>query len=264
MQILLSSPAKRSSSLLAVAGLILTLVAAPAQAQQQSGKPMKVKAERHFNRGVTFFRKGKFAKAATAFSKAHAMEPRTDILFAWAQMERLAGDCDKAVELYRQLESAEDLGDADKAAVDDGLERCGATEEPEPEPPPAVEPPPPPPPKIVTKVITRDAPPPWWADPLGGALVGSGVVLLGVGTGFLVVSISDSSAADDATTYEAHETLQSRAKSRRTIALVSMGVGAGLVAGGVVRYLLLPDSKSTEVAVLPTEGGAAITWGGHF
>jgi hypothetical protein len=41
-------------------------------------------------------------------------------------------------------------------------------------------------------------------------------------------------------------------------------VGGGVMAGGVLLWLLAPKQSTTQAAVVPLPGGAALTWGGTF
>lgn len=56
----------------------------------------------HLKRGMELYEQEKFAQAAGEFEKAYDDEPRSDLLFAWAQSERRAGNCTEAAQLYRR------------------------------------------------------------------------------------------------------------------------------------------------------------------
>lgn len=243
----------------------------PAMAQKQKGdRPMKIKAERHFNRALKLFREKKFKDAAGEFERAHTVDPRPDILFAWAQAERISGDCDKAVELYNDLREL-DLPPADSRAVLEGLERCDAVGRQQPPPDePKQSPPPETDPGKAEAMAKTEAPSaegsPWWTDPIGDVFLVTGVIGLGVGTGFYVVSSSDRSAAEDATSYETHVVLQDRAKKRRLISIVALSASGVLITGALVRYLLRDDDSApaTTASVWSDGVAAGLAFGGSF
>jgi hypothetical protein len=243
--------------------LAVGAMAAPVSAQRQSGEPMKIQAEKHFNRALTLFKSKDFAGAAAEFARAYEIDERFDIMFAWAQAERLAGNCAKAVELYNKLREVPDLSDDDRRAILEGLERCdavGRTEpEPEPEPEPVIKPAPPPPP------VPEGSP--WYSDPIGDALLVTGIIGVGVGGGLWLVSSLDASDAESATTYETHVALESRARERRILAIVSLGASAALLGGAVFRFLTRDDGSgdpATSAGVWATPDAAGVALGGSF
>lgn len=119
---------RRFTGLLALT--VALAVAAPAMmavsidpAIAQSRKAER-QAEKYRDRGIDLYRKGRFRRAATEFAAAYERVARPDLLFAWAQSERKAGDCARAVELYRQFLDM-DLPEQDMKAARLGIERCG-------------------------------------------------------------------------------------------------------------------------------------------
>jgi len=246
---------------LAAVVTMLGLFAAPAAAQKQSGEPMKIQAEKHFNRALKLFNEKDFAGAAAAFAKAYEIDERFDIKFAWAQAERLAGNCVKAVELYGQLRDEPNLSDDDQRALLEGLERCDAvTKDPDPKPepaPPKVTPPP-------TAPVAEGSP--WYTDPIGDALLISGIVGVGLGAGLFIVSSLDASAAKDAATYDTHVALESRARNRRILSLVTFGASAALLGGAGYRFLTRESGKSSKASagVWATPDSAGVALGGRF
>jgi tetratricopeptide (TPR) repeat protein len=121
---------------------------------------------------------------------------------------------------------------------------------------------PPPPPDVedpdVTGPIERPAPtdtaPRWYHDKLGWGLTAVGVVAVGVGIGLTVSASGMYDDADAALDEQDAIALNDDANGRATIGAVTLGVGAALVVGGVIR-LVLHDSPSgaagTDVAVGP-------------
>jgi hypothetical protein len=106
----------------------------------------------------------------------------------------------------------------------------------------------------------------WWTDPIGGALVGAGVVGLGVGAALLV----SASVADDdkltAATYGEYKVLDDRAESRGRFGVIATAVGGALVLGGIVRYALRGgDEQRAQVSGwIAPEGGGGIAAVGRF
>lgn len=234
---------------------------------------MKIQAEKHFNRGLKLFNDKDFAGSAEQFSRAYEIDERFDIMFAWAQAERLAGNCTKAVELYTELRKVPDLSDDDQRALLEGLERCDAMSKPDPPPDKEIKPDPPPDREIAPPAPQPLPPPPegspWYKDPIGDALLVSGIVGVGLGGGLWLVSSLDASAADDATTYETHVELEGRARNRRILAIVTLGASAGLLGGAVFRYLTRDDGTGdggagTSAGLWATPDGAGVAFGGSF
>lgn len=228
------------------------------------------KARALFDEGLAHFQAREYEAAIEAFDRAFALDPRPEYLFAQAQAERLSGDCPSAIVLYRRFL---ELSPPEKhaRAANEAIDRCeralasrpehGAPVEPEPPhdsdasaAPPALdlEPVPPQP---------REPRAPWYHDPVGGALLGAGVIGLAVGGVYFAKSSSDASAARDAADYDSYIELMDRAESRRTIAWIGLGAGAGLaVAAGLRYWMFEPES----VTVAPAAGGGVVTVSGRF
>src|SRR3954454_12539824 len=96
-----------------------------------------------FDRGAALAAERRYDEAAQAFAAAYELDHRKETLFAWAQVERLRGNCAAAVPLYRRFLSSADLTPAQNEAAALSIRRCEAEPEPRPEPPPPVAAPPP-------------------------------------------------------------------------------------------------------------------------
>jgi hypothetical protein len=217
----------------------------------EAGVPMKPEARALYHQGLALYQAKDYAGAIHALEQGFALEPRREFLFANAQARRLAGDCRGAVPLYQRF-----LGmsppPVQATATQIALGRCAqqmAASPVEPVAPPIVVTPPPPP----------SPPAPWWHDRLGGALVATGVVGLGLGTGFLIAALSARGSGNEAA-YASFETKQTLAEQRMTVAVVGFAAGSVLVAGGVARYLLVRHRARATLTVVP--GGLAV--GGTF
>lgn len=254
---------------LAIAGVLST--AAPAIAQEQ--KPAEpTPAARLLERALERYQAEDWTEAAKLFEQAYALEPNPDLLYAWGQSERFGGDCVKALELFDEL-LKQQLTDKNRAAVETNIARCkeqlaanqaAASPEPSPDPAPAPQP---------EAVATADTPPaesprPWYKDPIGGALVGTGVVGVGVGIAFLVSSSSaDSSADDSAGDYQEFADLKAKAERHDKIGSVAVWTGAAFVGAGVAWYVLRTRSSERSGRALTgwvTGDSAGVAVGGSF
>lgn len=275
--------------------LVVAALASPVFAQQQP--ELDPVAQKHLDEGLEAYAKGKFDVAVSRFEAAYHIDPNPVLLYAWAQAERKRNNCDRAHDLYQkyidskpteaQIKAARtgmELcprtqpagdGDGDDKAGDgdgdggggagdgagDGDRTASTTGPPDPDPDPTDDVAPPPitaPPPEISK--TGEATP-WYKDPLGDALTIGGAVGIGVGASFLVLSRSSQNKADDAEFRDDFERHLDDATTRRRIGGVALGVGAALVAGGIVRYLLRDDgSGSVSVAA----GAGGVTLGGTF
>jgi tetratricopeptide (TPR) repeat protein len=273
--------------------LALALAAAP---QLASAAPKKKSARAEFDKGVKAYTKGEYQKAINALARSYELEPDEETLFAWAQTERKLGHCDKAIELYGKL-LAMNLPAANKDAVREQVKECkeildaerAATAVVDGPKPPAAETPasdgptPTPTPTPAPDTAAGDAPasdsasPPderpastvqvdepraWWKDPVGGALVGVGVVGLAVGTVFLVQGSAAESDKANAGSYDEYQVLADRAESRGRFGVIGLAVGGGLVAGGIIWYAThrsLPPERTVSGWVSTTGGGLALS-----
>src|SRR6185503_2528936 len=81
------------------------------------------RADDHCDRAASLYADGQYAEAAVEYeaSYEHAPAPRT--LYAWAQAERMAGDCEAATHLYRKFLDGKPPA-AHAAAAEANLARC--------------------------------------------------------------------------------------------------------------------------------------------
>lgn len=203
-----------------------------------------------------------FDAAASAVEAAYIIEPKPMLLYPWAQAERSRGNCEAAVELYTRFLDSDPPGELATVAQEN-LDRCQeelaaaedelVIEEDEPEQDDVVEEvlaqePDPAPAEPVGKDDEPKAKA-WYADPLGGVLVGVGVAGVGTGIGLLAVASSRASAASDEDMHSGYLDARSGATSLRNGGAVALSIGGALVVGGVVRYLLVArKNKSSATA----------------
>jgi hypothetical protein len=81
--------------------LIVLLLALPSAAAAQEIF-QDAKAQAHYDKGIAHYAAKEYADAAAELASCYFIEPRREVLFAWAQAKRLAGDCASAAPLYRK------------------------------------------------------------------------------------------------------------------------------------------------------------------
>ena len=227
--------------------------------------PKTPEAKAAFDRGVAAYTNNDYAAASEALGQSYTLEPDVETLFAWAQTERKLERCDKASDLYGKL-LAYDLPEENKAAIRAKLDECKtilAAQKPVEPPPPVAEPVPTPP------QIDQPPPPPsspaWWKDPVGGALVGVGVVGLGVGGYFLVSARSLDSDKDTAPNYGEFQRLEDKADSRGRLGVIAVAGGGALLVAGIVWYATRGGGeRPTQVSGWVTPGGGGLVAAGRF
>jgi hypothetical protein len=250
-----------------VVALAFLLLVAPRLAH--AGEPsMKPEARAHLERGLAAYGEKDWARAIREFRAGYAIDPRPDFLFAWAQSARLSGDCAAAIDLYQEFIAtgpSPEQSDAAQQMTDRCRETLDAApaETPAPAPPPIAptpKPPAPPPPAPVSERA-------WWKDGWGAGFTVTGLVGLGVGVGMYVAAGSSDDAAAQAATYDEFAARKDEAASRRTYAVIGLGVGGALLITGGVRYLLVHrqhHEPSTNVAFSVAPGGASLWLRGSF
>jgi hypothetical protein len=254
-----------------IALLAVLLLAGPARAQKDPD--LSPEAKVHFDRGIAHYAAKEYAAAADELAKAYFIDPKREVVFAWAQAKRLAGDCASAIPLYRKYlasdppaktaEKAKQHLNGCEALVAPGAETDPTAPAPAPEPVVAPEPvaapaeplPPAPPP-----VVYRDKP--FYTDVLGGVLVGGGLAGIGVGATFWVMSNKRRDEADAAPTLADWERAIDKGKQQRTIGVIGLAAGGALLLGGVLRYAIHGGGKErVDVAIAPHGDGAMVTLG---
>ncbi len=115
------------SAVVIVALVMGAFSSAPAVAQDVP-PGMGPEALQSFQRGTTHAQARDWEAAAREFQRSYDLEPRKESLFAWAQAERLRGNCARAVDLYRRVLPL-DLTPKQKQAAERNLERCDRSNE---------------------------------------------------------------------------------------------------------------------------------------
>lgn len=244
--------------------VILTLIlslTARAHADDREALRLRRKALESYNQG-------KYAEAAREFRAAHALAPDPEMLYALGQALRLSGDCAGAIEAYEAFLEGVQRPDQASAAREK-IEFCRAQLPPEPEPAASQ------PGAAVELSGQATAPPrdrddprsPWYTDLVGGVLVGSGVALAGTGTWLIFNGRATIDRVDRADTEQ--EFLDARAevpgaRRRYYLGIGLAGAGAGLMAAGVLRYVLRSTSSEAVVASAVERDGATLFVTGRF
>ncbi|MCA9709460.1 MAG: hypothetical protein KDK70_26705, partial [Myxococcales bacterium] len=97
--------------------------------------------------------------------------------------------------------------------------------------------------------------PPWHTDPWGGVLVVGGVAGLGAGIGLYVQSRADARAAQSADTLQSYDDRATRALRLDRAGIATMAIGSALIAGGVIRYVVVATrGRRSRVALVPAAG----------
>ncbi|HKA88366.1 MAG TPA: hypothetical protein VKE22_11915 [Haliangiales bacterium] len=193
---------------------------------------MRPAARDKFNEGLIAYEAKRYPEAIAAFREAYMSDPRPDILFAWAQAERLSGNCEGATPLYRKL-LEQSQGDAQRAAVRELLDKCEAERAAAPAAAIAVVAPPP---------AERETPP-FYTDALGDTLVGAGIVAAGTGVTLFVLAGKAHDDAMASRTYDEFSAGLSTANNRRLFGSIALAAGVGLTTAGVLRWVLRPAPR---------------------
>lgn len=191
----------------------------------------------------------KFAEASAAYAEAFEADENPEYLYGWAQSERRAGNCIRAVELYRQYATFPISEDARDAAAKNA-KRCGGDIEQPAPPPPVVEPDPDRKPRR-----KRDKDEAWRSDALGLGLVTGGAAL---GVAALVLAVDSQQQwrlAEEAELEATYARKVERSNRTRTAAIVCGSVGAAALAAGAVRlFMLRNEGTRGSTAWVPGRG----------
>jgi len=262
--------------------LVSALAVVAISASPVVAAPKKKPALAEFNKGVEAFQKGDLATASEAFGKSFSLEADVETLFAWAQVEKKLDHCEKANELFEKLLTMK-LPEENKAVVRGAIDECKAAiaaKQPPPvetKPDPKPDSKPDPEPVVDTKPEAQPeirpnpdrAPsdegssPAWWKNPVGGALVGLGLVGVGVGTVFFIQGKNLDADKDKATSYTDYESKADDAESKGRIGVIGLAAGGALIVGGVIWYATHSGGKKKESTVsgwvAPDSGGFAVS-----
>lgn len=186
---------------------------------------------------ASLVQQGRFDEAIDVLDRAESSGSSSVYVYMRAVVEERRGDCDRAVKLYREYLSL-DVPPQDAAEAERGLERCGApTAAPEPEPEP----------EAATVAPVDEGPPAraddrprrWYADPAGGVVTITGVAGIGVGAALLVQGQAQQHEARSTSSLETFENAKRSAQRFHAAGIATTAVGAALLVGGVIRYVVV-------------------------
>ncbi len=261
--------ARTATSFATIAFVAIASLASPGVARAVPTDPV---AKGHLERGNAAYARGDFKTAVDEYRKGFAKQDDPAFLYTWAQAERRRNDCASAVKLYQRylatdppqlsaeyardgiLKCAEILaGDfvmppGDAAAGDDGDEPI-VDDEVDPESTPA-----------------PDDRRKWPRDPAAAVLVSFGAAGVLASTGVLVAASIDNNRPS--TDYGVFDDRQQRVRRFQIGGGVALGVGVGLLAGGIARWMLLRNREKrqgdTQVSAMLGRGTVGLTLGRRF
>lgn len=222
--------------------IVIILCSATALADEPTENDSDSAAKQHLEAGLAAYRARDYETASREFEAAFAIRPDPSLLYSWAQAQRQANQCGKALELYRRYVDSKP-SDSQVSAANAGIKLCEdtlANAKPEPKPEPA-----PKPIEPRVEIVRR----PWYSDRLGHSLVVGGVVALGIGSVFLVVSGNSKQRAERAEFRDVYAEHLDSAKRQRSTGAILITAGAALAASGVAVYVLRDRSSERRVAV---------------
>ncbi len=245
----------------------MAVALAPAHAQPEGGSKPSVSdsdrsaARRHFERGKELHAAGKYQEAATAYLAAYERFPAPAFLYNVAQVYRLAGDKQNALDNYRKYLAQEPDGEGSAdarefvATLEAQLSAESSGEPAESQPPIEVASSRPDPIDPIPGPGAPDADlstNPGRGKRITGLVVGAaGVVGIGVSVAF---ALKARSATDDLNAYEGpwdddQQDLYDDGKAAERTSLVAAAVGGGaLVTGAILYYLGSREaSRATEL-----------------
>ena len=211
-----------------------------------------------------------FEEASRLLEKAYMIEPKTDLLYPWAQAERNLGNCDVAIDLYQQFLDAgaegqfaeaaqqnidrckEEVGEEEEEIIpvptDDPLEdELEEEEEEEPEPEP------------VKREDDQPKTKKWYADPVGGVLFGVGLAGVGAGVGLLGVAGSTARGAPNAATNDGYLEERDRATTFRNAGAIVLSIGGALLVGAIIRYAVVAKKNKQPKSAHLRPSGLGLT-----
>lgn len=233
--------------------LVIALLASPLTAL--AGPKEKAQAQKHMEKAQQAHQAGNYDAALGELQAAYAVDPQPDLLYAIGQVYVKLGKCEDAIESYDKFLATNPPADA-AGLANEAITTCKAQLAP---PPPPPEPTPPPQPPAPPPEPERR---PFYADKIGTALVGGGVVSSIVGIVLYASARGTLSDAEDAPTYASQQDLVDDAHFKRNLSIVFGAVGVAAIGVGVWHYVRFSSEQS--VAVTPTTSGGMVSWMGRF
>jgi len=224
-------------------------------------------AQAHVAAAKQHFDLQEYGAAEAELKEAYRLDPKPEFLYGIAQAQRRNGDCEHAITSYQnylrtnpkaeQAKLANDNITSCQAELDEARRKREAAQQTVVQP--KVEQPPPPPPQPPPKPTPSGVV--WTHDWIGHVAVASGAIAV---IGGLLVARSGQSKLDDVGAAKFYDDFVARssdidsAKSQRTNGLIVTGIGAALIATGIVVYRVRSPKEHVTVTLGPR--GAQIGW----
>lgn len=269
---------------ISIAAVLLVAGGSARQAQASPSKEQLAEAERLLREGNAHYAARRYDEAIASYRRAHELTGAPGFLFNIAQVHRVAGQCREAIDHYERFLAAEPKTPL-RPKVErflDELWRCvearrkqedqqAAATPPVTAPPTSAtgaDPPPasaPPPVDGPATASGRGARPWRWVG-LGAAAVGLATVGTGVYFGLEARAAADDTEGVTGEWQAEHEQREQAAARDERRAILLIAAGSAIVAGGALLFFLARggDEEAAPVALLPTDGGAALVWAGGF
>lgn len=273
------------SSVLVVPSLV-ALLASPASARQVDDPEVNADvavAEQKAAQAFEAYRTKRFAEAVALYLDAYKAAPSADVLYNVARIyDAKLGDRPLAISFYRRYI-------ADPGAVTDRIQlanerlvalrdaELAASRSPEPEPvPPAQSPSS----DVRADTASLSSEPGWQTAEVTGVILGiTGVVALGVGTGYGIAAMNETDTVRDICPNDVCSSQRGidaadSAADHATVSTIAFASGGALLALGAVCYFWLGErpaegprhtsSKGLQLAVGQRPGGLALELGGAW
>jgi hypothetical protein len=268
----------------ALAGLAALCAAPAAHAGPPSESAVQPRAREHFDRGAAAAERRSFDEAARELEQAYGLDARRDYLFAWAQAERLRGDCTKAIALYRKFLEHRDLTASQVEAANLSISRCERTiEEQRGQPhapivgrpgdttaavanaaagsatpslharsgaPAAL--------SVAGDAAAGSSPAPPRSRLVAGLLLGASALALGTAATFYVWSLADERSARNAADYDPYHGAVEAARWKQRVGVGTLVAGVLLAGGGALEWFRAGPSRSASPAAAPREVAARL------
>lgn len=250
---------------------VLATSAGPAIAQLASPKDPKAKAEN--DEGNRLYKLGHFEEAIAHYEAAARISDEPVLMYNLGQANRQLGRYKKSIWFYERFLGMGNVDPEVAMYVRNFIKVMKAKLADEVRDRPPVDPEPRDSTQTTTqdgdKLATRAAAPspatdeakPWHDDLIGWSLAGGGVVIAGVGIGFL----ASASGLDDDAANQPNQTrrnhLQEQANSRRTVGAILGVTGAAVLVAGIVKLAIFPKAKGVEhdLALTVMPGGILLS-----
>jgi tetratricopeptide (TPR) repeat protein len=183
-------------------------------------------AEQAKERALDAWEAGRYDEARAEIAKAYQLDPLRRYLYARARIEQADGDCATANEFYRRY-LAEDPPEVDANAAKRDIAACerqlaeAATR------------------RTIDDNAASTPERPWQKDPLAIGLVTSGAAVLVVGTGLFGRAFVEHKSAQRSRDHAEFDRRVRRARVLSPIGIAGISLGAALVLGGVVRWVIV-------------------------